>query len=141
MAAQTAPRPSSAGSATTAEELVVLSPFLVKTAKDTGYGMSETMGASRVALPNGDVPLSVIGLSEQFFADKAPVSALEVLAFVSGIQATSPLSPRFESFTLRGYAISSTAGFGIRDGLPDLTATAVGSVDDASAYEDRKSVV
>lgn len=118
-----------------ADETVVLSPFLVKNQRDTGYGMSETMGASRVALPNSDVPLSVIGLSEQFFADKAPVSALEVLSFVSGIQATSPLSPRFESFTLRGFAISSTAGFGIRDGLPDLTATAVGAVDDASSYE------
>ena len=133
--AQIAPRPSSSGPAVTADEIVVLSPFLVKNARDTGYGMGETMGASRVSLANSDVPLSVIGLSEQFFADKAPVSALEVLSFVSGIQATSPLSPRFESFTLRGYAISSTAGFGVRDGLPDLTATAVGSVDDASGYE------
>ena len=133
--AQTAPRPSSTGPAVMADETVVLSPFLVKNTRDTGYGMGETMGASRVALANSDVPLSVIGLSEQFFADKAPVSALEVLSFVSGIQATSPLSPRFESFTLRGYAISSTAGFGVRDGLPDLTATAVGSVDDASGYE------
>lgn len=134
-AAQTAPQPSSASSTGAAGETIILSPFLVTNTRDTGYGMGETMGASRVALPNSDVPLSVIGLSEQFFADKAPVSALEVLSFVSGIQATSPLSPRFESFTLRGYAISSTAGFGIRDGLPDLTATAVGSVDDASGYE------
>lgn len=132
--AQLAPEPSSAPSAP-AEETVILSPFLVKNTKDRTYGVPETMGASRVALPNTDVPLSVIGVSEQLFADTAGVSALEPLSFVSGIQATSPLSPRFESFTLRGYAISSTAGFGIRDGLPDVTATAVGSVDDASAYE------
>jgi len=118
------------------EEAVVLSPFLVKGAQDRGYAGPEAMGASRVALPVSDVPLSVIALGEQLFADKGAVSGLEVLSLVSGITPTSSLLPQFELYTLRGFSIAAAGGgFGIRDGLPDNVGTVVGSVDDASAYE------
>lgn len=120
----------------TQAETVVLSPFLVKGAQDRGYAVPEAMGASRVALPVSDVPLSVIALGEQLFADKAAVSGLEVVSLVSGITPTSSLLPQFELYTLRGFSIAAAGGgFGIRDGLPDNVGTVVGSIDDASAYE------
>ena len=117
------------------EQTVVFSPFMVKGARDRGYGVPEAMGASRVALPVGDVPLSVIGLSEQLFADKGAVSGLEVLQLVSGITPLSTLSPLFENYSLRGFNVGAGLGFSIRDGLPDIVGTVVGSFDDPSAYE------
>jgi outer membrane receptor protein involved in Fe transport len=119
----------------TVEETVVLSPFQVQGARSDGYSVPEAMGASRVALPVSDVPLSVIALSEQLFADKAAVNAIEVLSLVSGVTHTASLSPRFESYTLRGFNIGAGIGFGIRDGLPDVIGTVVGAVDDTSGYE------
>jgi len=117
------------------DRTVVLSPFQVQGARSDGYGVPEAMGASRVALPVSDVPVSVIGLGEQLFADKAAVSGLEVLSLVSGITPLSALSPLFENYTLRGFSVSAGLGFGIRDGLPDNVGTVVGSFDDASGYE------
>ncbi|MBL9216015.1 MAG: TonB-dependent receptor plug domain-containing protein [Opitutaceae bacterium] len=133
--AQTAPAPSLAAEKTSADETVVLSPFQVKGARERGYAVPQAMGASRVALPVSDVPLSVIGLGEQHFSDKGAVSALEVLSLVSGITPTSSLSPLFESYTLRGFNVGAGNGFSIRDGLPDNVGTVVGSFDDSSAYE------
>jgi len=133
--AQVVSNSASAEGKITPEQTVTLSPFSVNAKRDRGYGVPEAMGASRVALPISDVPLSVIGLGEQLFADKGAVSGLEVLSLVSGITATSPLSPLFESYTLRGFNIGAGTGFGIRDGLPDNVGTVVGSVDDPSAYE------
>lgn len=133
--AQVAPTTSASDKKASADEAVVLSPFQVKGERARGYGVPEAMGASRVALPVSDVPLSVIGLSEQLFADKGAVSALEVLSLVSGITPTSSLSPLFESYTLRGFSVGAGNGFGIRDGLPDNVGTVVGSFDDSSAYE------
>ena len=130
--AQEAPQPSG----TTVDDTIILSPFTVTSTRDKGYSEPVAMGASRVALPVGDVPVSVIALGEQLFADKAAVSGLEVLSLVSGITPNSTLSPLFELYTIRGFTVAAAGGgFGIRDGLPDNMGTVVGSIDDSSAYE------
>lgn len=113
-------------------ELVVLSPFQVNTAKDKGYSSSSAMGGSRVATALSDIPSSVVVLNEQFLRDRAAVDAPEALAFVSGVQSGSDSLPGLEVFSLRGYVLT---GIGMRDGLPDPFASADQPYDESSAYE------
>lgn len=130
--AQTASQPVLPQGKEEPQSTIELSPFQVNTERDRGYSASQAMGASRVALPVSDVPLAVVGINEQFFADRAAVDALDVLPFVSGVQRGGDLNPGQEQFTLRGYAL---IGMDIRDGLPDNVAAADQPYDDGSAYE------
>lgn len=115
-----------------ADEAVILSPFLISSERDRGYGATTSLGASRVALPVTDIPVSVVSLNEQFFLDRGAVDAMEVLPFVSGVQQGADGSPGQEGFSLRGFAVS---GIRVRDGLPESVEAADYPFDDASAYE------
>jgi iron complex outermembrane receptor protein len=126
--AQQAPVPP----ASAKEEPVVLSPFLVRTDRDRGYSATESMGASRVALPVGDVPLSIISITEQMFADRGAVDAMEVLPFVSGIQQQADGAPGQAGYSLRGFA---NVGLRVRDGLPERMEGVDYAFDDAAGYE------
>lgn len=115
-------------------ETIVLSPFLVSTERDRGYAATNSLGASRVALPVGDIPISVISVTEQMFADRAAVDAMEVLPFVSGIQQQADGQPGSgeAGYSLRGF---SNVGLRVRDGLPEKVEGADYAFDDSSAYE------
>lgn len=111
---------------------MVLSPFEVKANKDHGYGATESLGATRVALANTDISSAIISLNEQVIADRGAVNAMEVLTLVSGIQTDSDGQPGSEIFSLRGY---STSNVGLRDGLPDpINAADLPLGNDTSAY-------
>ncbi len=53
LAGQTAP------TATAKDELVILSPFRVISTNDRGYGVSNTVGATRINVALKDVPQSI----------------------------------------------------------------------------------
>ena len=114
------------------ESTVVLSPFEVKANKDHGYGATESLGATRVALANTDISSAIISLNEQVIADRGAVNAMEVLTLVSGVQTDSDGQPGTELFSLRGY---STGNISLRDGLPDpMNAADLPLGNDTSSY-------
>lgn len=114
------------------DDIYLLSPFLVTTEEDHGYGTSSSLGASRVALSNSDIASSIITINEQLFQDTAAVDAQEILTYVSGIQITSDKNPGQTSYSLRGYSLG---GIGYRDGLPDQFQSADIPIDESTAYE------
>jgi outer membrane receptor protein involved in Fe transport len=126
--AQTAP---SAPPAQTAE-VIELSPFLINSRRDRGYSATTSLGASRVALAVEDIPISVISLTEQLFADRAAIDAMDVLPFVSGVQAQADGSPGQAGYSLRGFA---NVGLRVRDGLPERVEGVDYAFDDSSGYE------
>ena len=137
-AAQTTPtvpeRPNATKPAGTNEETVVLSPFMISSERDRGYGATTSLGASRVALDVTSIPISVVSLNEQFFLDRAAVDAMEVLPFVSGIQQQADGQPGTgqAGYSLRGFA---NVGLRVRDGLPEKVEGVDYAFDDSSAYE------
>jgi iron complex outermembrane receptor protein len=117
-----------------ADETIELSPFQVRTNRDRGYAATGSLGASRIALDVGDIPLSVVSVTEQMFADRAAVDAMEVLPFVSGIQQQADGQPGSgqAGYSLRGF---SNVGLRVRDGLPEKVESVDYAFDDSSAYE------
>jgi outer membrane receptor protein involved in Fe transport len=115
-------------------ETVRLSPFAVTKQRDRGYAATTSIGASRVALDVADIPISVISVTEQMFADRAAVDAMEVLPFVSGIQQQADGQPGSgqAGYSLRGF---SNVGLRVRDGLPEKVEGVDYAFDDSSAYE------
>lgn len=133
--AQNAPASSSAPPATSPPaqpEPIRLSPFEVSTTQDRGYAVTDSMGATRVALPTANISSSIVTINPQVFLDRAAVTSTEVLTLVSGIQQDSDRFPGQEQISLRGYA---TAAGGLRDGLPDPLATGDGFFDESSSYD------
>lgn len=113
-------------------DTVELSPFEIRVEQDRGYGSTQSLGATRVALPNTEISSSIITLNEQVIADRGAVNAMEVLTFVSGVQRDSDGQPGAELFSLRGYA---TGNIGLRDGLPDpMNAADLPIGSDTSSY-------
>jgi len=113
-------------------EVYDLSPFSIDATQDRGYGTSNSLGASRIALPNSDIAASIITLNEQLFQDVAAIDATEVLGYASGIQLASDRHPGHTQYSLRGYAQS---GVNLRDGLPDRFVAADISLDESTAYQ------
>ncbi|HVU32842.1 MAG TPA: TonB-dependent receptor [Opitutaceae bacterium] len=133
-AAQTAPQnsPADARPPATATTPIQMSPFLVRTDQDRGYAATSSLGASRVAMDVTDIPISVVSVTEQMFADRGAVDAMDVLPFVSGIQQQADGAPGQAGYSLRGFA---NVGLRVRDGLPEIVEGVDYAFDDASAYE------
>lgn len=114
------------------EEAIELSPFQVRTDRDHGYSATNSLGASRVALAVEDIPISVISLTEQLFADRAAIDAMDVLPFVSGVQQQADGSPGQAGYSLRGFA---NVGLRVRDGLPERVEGVDYAFDDSAGYD------
>ena len=63
----TAPAASSGGGG----EVVQLSAFEVTSAKDKGYSARDTVGASRIAIPNAELSQSIAIINEEMMRDLA----------------------------------------------------------------------
>ncbi len=57
-----------------------------------------------MALAVEDIPIAVISLTEQLFADRGAIDAMGVLPFVSGVQQQADGSPGQAGYSLRGFA-------------------------------------
>ena len=127
-----------AGSLATAQETEVedeifeLSPFNVDAAQDRGYGVANSLGASRVALANLDIASSVVTISDALIKDIGAVDATEFLTLISWVQINGDRNPGQLQYSLRGYAVN---GIGLRDGLPDPFDAVDIPLDEESSYE------
>lgn len=91
-----------------------MSPFAVTSERDKGYGVTHSIGASRINLPIREVPTYTVTVNDQFLRDVAALELTEATRFVSGMETTS--SGRNGQTTLRGYEVG-TANW--RDGIPE----------------------
>lgn len=116
---------------TSNDETVVLSPFEVSGERDRGYGVENSLGASRIALANSDIANSIITLNEQFIRDTGAVDATEFLTYVSGVQINGDRNPGQVQYSQRGYALG---GINLRDGIPENLSAVDIPLDEESAY-------
>lgn len=104
--ASTAPKP--------AAEVIQLSAFEVTSAQDKGYSARDTVGASRIAIPNAELSQSIAVVNAEMLRDLAGNSLPEVTRYIGGVAETN--SPGSDTFAIRGVPISSP----FTDGLPEV---------------------
>jgi iron complex outermembrane receptor protein len=93
-------------------EVVALPKFTVDVSKDTGYIGSNSLGASRAAIPVVDMPVSVVVLTRELLDDTASYQLSDVTRLVSGMSDSSIPNQDNLGIMLRGFNPKvSTDGF------------------------------
>ncbi len=99
--------------ASSAETVIEMSPFVLTSKKDQGYGTTNSLGASRVVVPIKDTPATIISVNRQLISDTGALELVDALRWTSGVAvAAAPLNGQF---SLRG---QNTNILPLRDGLP-----------------------
>jgi iron complex outermembrane receptor protein len=88
-----------------AEEPVKLSPFEVSSQNDSGYGVDQTMSATRTAAKLAELPISISIVTDQFLNDLAAVDIQSALIYenVTVPQTTAFTSNISSSYIIRGF--------------------------------------
>lgn len=94
------------------EEIVVLSPFEVFAEEDRGYGVTHSLGGTRISIPMDETALSIITANQEIIQDTQAHRFQEAVRYISGVAITS--SPAFGRITIRGWDVG---GVNVRDGL------------------------
>jgi len=92
------------------DDALVLSPFTVSTAKDTGYGADETLAGSRVKTKISDLAASITVVTKQQLDDTASVDINDVFKYEAGTEGSSSYSP---VVTDRGTSKDTVAGYSL----------------------------
>src|SRR5688572_31373237 len=115
---------------TSSNEVVSMSPFNVSSTNDHGYGVSNTVGATRINVALKDVPQSITVINQEFLKDLGGSELMDAAKYVSGVTAAG--APNSGQMTLRGW---NTSGATYRDGLIDPIYQHGGSAIDMSSYD------
>lgn len=100
--AQPAPAPLAAPGDT-----ITLSPFEVKTDRDTGYRATNSAAAGRLAAEIKDVPMSISVVNEELLRDTAAFDAREAMRYVAAVdigRSATATANFAQEFILRGFA-------------------------------------
>lgn len=120
LVAQTA---TSAGQkAATDDEAHVLPAFTVDSSKDTGYIGSNSLSATRAAIPVVDMPVSIMVLTRDLIDDTAPLAIMDIARNVSGVsEGSQPGAETFQGL-IRGFGptVSSDGWVNSTEGSADL---------------------
>ena len=92
---------------------VRLSPFVVSTNADDGYGSTESASASRFAQKLKDIPQTITIMSGQFLKDIGAVDLADVVPILGGTVSGGTRAQ--DGFTIRGFAVNETYIDGMRD--------------------------
>lgn len=84
---QSVPAGSPAASADASSDMIVLSPFIVDTERETGWSANDTLSASRTRQALKDVPVNIDAITTDFMDDLGLFSADDVSRFVAGVYA------------------------------------------------------
>ncbi|MDR0353642.1 MAG: TonB-dependent receptor [Opitutaceae bacterium] len=95
------------------EEIVILSPFEVNSAKTTGYMAAEGATGTRYAAPIMEVPISVQAITSEFLEDFFLLDLAEVTAYTSGFIVNN--NGGTDAFNVRGIRSYGTGTY--RNGL------------------------
>src|SRR5689334_13501173 len=85
LSAQTAPRPGGAQPA--APDVQVLSPFVVESARDTGYQATSTLAGTRLNTPVKELAASISIYTKDLLEDLGATSATDLLIYATGTDA------------------------------------------------------
>jgi len=96
------------------EEVLVLSPFVVNTVGDRGYGTSAGLGGTRVNQALIDASMSIANLNQEFLEDIGFTQLSDAVQFVSGMSSTGAQADG--RYSTRG---RNSAGSNFRDGMPE----------------------
>ena len=92
------------------EEVYVLSPFEIQDIGVTRYDAGASLAASRIAIPNIELPASITTISEQLIEDTVALTVRDTFNMVAGVnvgnQGTG--SQTSNVFVVRGYTISGS---------------------------------
>ena len=89
IAQTTAPASSTDPVKNSEEEVVVLSPFVVSTANDTGYRATNSISGTRLNTPIKDTPMPIEVITRQFLDDTGATDLRSALKYSAGVILTS----------------------------------------------------
>lgn len=90
---------------------VRVSPFDVSTQLDNGYRASDSVSASRVDAPIGDLPFAIQVFTESFIQDQKPVNIFDVARYSPGVTYRSnDFNEGNANMAIRGFTVSATPG-------------------------------
>jgi outer membrane receptor protein involved in Fe transport len=120
-AAPAAAQPAATASAPADKELVVLSPFVVKSDKDYGYLKTNAATATRIGMEIQNVPMNISVMSRDFLDDTGVSTITDILRYTSSGSPDSRYAMRIPgnsatpqgNFTLRGFTVNSLLRNGV----------------------------
>ncbi|MBI5381798.1 MAG: TonB-dependent receptor plug domain-containing protein [Opitutae bacterium] len=114
--AQTAPAPAPTTPApdVKSEEMIELSPFVVNTIGDKGYGTSSGLGGTRINQALIDSSMSITNLNKEFLEDIGFTQLSDQVQFVSGMSSTGAQADG--RYATRG---RQSSGSNFRDGMSE----------------------
>jgi iron complex outermembrane recepter protein len=95
-----------------ADTPINLSPFEVSAQGDRGYGVANSVGASRINLAVEDISTAVTTLNRAFQDDVGATNLVEAIKYVTGVDMAAPLA---EQWSIRG----TGTNLSMLDGIPD----------------------
>lgn len=136
--------PSTSAALAAEEGITVLSPFEVKTDKDTGYLKTNSVTATRIGMPIQNTPISVSVMSKDFLDDSNIRSITDIFRYSSSgsgdnrfamARPANSATPQ-GSFTLRGFGVNSL----LRNGVSRYIGYNVNNVDRVEVVKGPASV-
>lgn len=97
------------------EQIVVLTPFDVRSHADVGYKAANTVSATRMAVPIRDLPMSVMAFTEAFIGDQKAYDLYDVVKWAPGIHQDNVSPQGWVRYNVRGFSSGSAVqrnGFG-----------------------------
>ncbi len=111
--AQTAP--AAATTAAPKEEVIVLSPFIVSTADDSGYRSQQTLVGFRSVKNLADIPVNISIINSEVIADLAATNLSELVKV--GTAGVAQNQTSLDDYNIRGFR----ANYSLRDGVTKST--------------------
>ncbi|HTO05050.1 MAG TPA: TonB-dependent receptor, partial [Opitutus sp.] len=101
-------------SALTTDELVLLSPFEVRSAADIGYKATNAVSATRMAIPISQLPMSISAFTEPFIADQKAYDLYDIVKWSPGVHQDNVSPQGWVRYNIRGFnsAAVQRNGFG-----------------------------
>lgn len=100
------PRDSRREAAALAKELdrvVILTPFEVRSRTDLGYRATNSVSATRMALPIRELPMNVMAFTESFINDQKPYDLYDVVKWAPGVHQDNASPQGWVRYNIRGF--------------------------------------
>lgn len=108
------PESPSRGPLAAADELVVLSPFEVRSHTDTGYRATNAVSATRMAVPIRELPMSISAFTEPFIVDQKAYDLYDIVKWSPGVHQDNVSPQGWVRYNIRGFTSAAVQrnGFG-----------------------------
>lgn len=97
------------------DQIVVLTPFDVRSQADVGYKAANTSAATRMAVPIADLPMSVTVFTEAFIEDQKAYDLYDIVKWAAGVHQDNVSPQGWARYNVRGFSSAAAIqrnGFG-----------------------------